>query len=451
MKSLRWLWLLVWLAPFSAGAAQDFNVLDFGARGDGRSLDTAAIQRAIEAAAAVNGRVVLPDGHTFLVGTLVLRGQMEFHLNGDLLISTNRADYSGDAVLTAANAFNLRLTGHGFIHGQSLAFMTNYSAADQWWLFQTWRPKMFTLTACTNLVVRDLTFGDAPYWGLHLLGCERVLVTNLTISNRLDVPNDDGIDPDHCRFVEISHCHVTCGDDAIVLKSTRQTNDYGECAHIHVHDCELTTQDAGLKIGTETTGPIHDVLFEHCLVHSGSRGLCIQLRDEGDIHDIVFRHIRFASRRFSDPWWGHGEAISFTSFPRTATTRSGHLHHVLVQDVTGTAENSVRIEGTVDRPVDHLTFDHVAVTLSRVTQYAGGRYDNRPTQVLAPVEPHDTPGFHLAWARDVQLADCTVTWGENPPTEFGCALAAEHSPGLRLVRFHGQAAHPERDPATLIQ
>src|SRR5580692_1053079 len=91
--------------------------------------------------------------------------------------------------------------------------------------------------------------------------------------------------------------------------ATRQTNNYGDCANVHVHDCVIRTQDAGLKIGTETTGDIHDILFEHCKIVSGSRGLCIQLRDEGNVYNVGFRDIKFVSQYYSYPWWGRGEAI----------------------------------------------------------------------------------------------------------------------------------------------
>jgi len=421
-------------------------VLDYGARGDGTTLDTAALQRAIDAATP-GGVVVVPAGHRFLTATLRLKGGIDFHLAGELLISTNQADYAGDAVLTASNAFGLHITGPGTICGRSLAFMTNYDAADEWWLFQPWRPKMFSLTGCTNLVVRDISFGDAPYWGLHLLGCEQVLVENVTISNRLDVPNCDGIDPDHCRDVEIRGCHIICGDDAIVIKSTRQTNDFGDCARIRVHDCVLQTQDAGLKIGTETVGNIHDIRFERCEVVSGSRGLCIQLRDEGDVGNITFRDIRFTARHHSAPWWGQGEAISFTAIPRRPDTRLGRLHDILVQNVSGRAENSVRIDGSPASRIRNVRLEKVTLKLERWTKYPGGEFDNRPTLVRLKMEPHTTAGFSVRCADLVTLDHCTLTWGRDCPDYFGSAVETEATTGLQLTAFQGTAAHPERDPA----
>jgi polygalacturonase len=426
-------------------AAQTFNVLDYGAKGDGATLDTAAIQRTIDAAAGAggHGQVLIPRHRAFLIGTLVLRGGMEFRLDGELVISANQADYSGDGVITASNAPDLHITGGGKISGRSLEFMTGYDATNEWWLFKEWRPKMFVLTGCTNLIVRDITFGDAPFWGLHMLGCVHVFVDHVTVNNRLDVPNDDGIDTDHCRDVEIRNCHVTCGDDAIVIKSTRQTNDFGDCANVRVHNCVIRTQDAGLKIGTETTGNIHDILFERCKILSSSRGLCIQLRDEGDISNVTFRDIRFTSQYHSDPWWGRGEAISFTAIPRNTATKLGKLHNIMVENVSGTAENSIRINGSQLSRIEDVELKNVSVSLDRWTSYAGGVYDNRPTKVVTPVEAHDTDGFNLRFADGISLTNCSVRWKHKVPAYFKDSLTAEDVTALKIVKFQGDStAHP---------
>jgi len=270
-------------------------------------------------------------------------------------------------------------------------------------------------------------------------------VDNLKIRNLLDVPNCDGIDPDHCRDVEIRNCNIVCGDDAIVIKATRQAADYGASANITVHDCVIQTQDAGVKIGTETTQDIHDIRFERCEIRSSSRGLCIQARDEGSVYNIDFRDIKFVSRYHSDPWWGRGEAISLTAIPRGPQSKIGTIHDVRIQNVSGRAENSVRVQGAKESRIRGVTMENVAVTLDRWTQYAGGLFDNRPTTAYPGIEPHGNPGFSIRYADNVVLKHCGVKWGDKRPDYFTHALEAEAVTGLELTGFAGEAAHPERD------
>jgi hypothetical protein len=229
-----------------------------------------------------------------------------------------------------------------------------------------------------------------------------------------------------------------------VVKASRQAKEFGPSANIRVRDCVIETQDAGLKIGTETTSDVHDVTFERCKIKTSSRGLCIQLRDEGSVYNIKFKDITFQSRYYSDIWWGRGEAISFTAIPRLPETKLGVMHHVTVQNVTGHAENSVRVRGCeASRPHD-IVLDHVGVTLDRWTRYKGGVYDNRPTKVLTPIEPHETVGYSIEEADNVTLRDCKLTWGANRPEYFGKAIESQNVTRLKVKRFVGEDTRPDR-------
>ena len=465
--------------PTRAGHGE-FNVRDFGAAGDGTTLDTAAIQRAIEAAAAVGGRVIVPGGRSYLVGTLELKGGIDFHLADDatLRASTRPEDYAGGAavvaavqlargrvagvepapaeraatVLSARDAQGLTLSGTGRIDGRAREFMNHYDEIDEWWRPGPFRPNLAVLIGCRDLEVRDVTFHQAPIRTLHLVGCDRVLVDGVKIRNQLNAPNCDGIDPDHSRDVEIRNCDIVCGDDAIVVKAARAFIDHGETSNIHVHDCVIETQDSGLKVGTETTRPIHHVRFERCTIRSSCRGLNIQLRDEADVHDILFRDITFKARYHSDPWWGRGEAISFTALPRAAGAPLGQIRNVRVENVTGLAENSVRISGCKESRIRDVSLDNVAVTLNRETKYRGGLWDNRPTTSAYPrIEEHGNPGIHVRYADDVTLRRCRIAWGANRPEYFTHALEAHDVTELSYPDFTGESAHPERFAAVVVK
>jgi polygalacturonase len=418
-----------------------FDVRDYGAKGDGKTLDSAAIQRAIDAAASSGkgAQVLVRGGKKYLIGTLELKGGIDFHLADDaeLVVTDDLAQYRGAAVILANGAEGLRITGSGNINGRARQFMTGYDEAGEWWLPKAFRPKMFVLTACKGLEVKGIGFSEAPEWGLHMVGCEHVLVDGLRIRNLLDVPNCDGIDPDHCRDVEIKNCDIVCGDDAIVVKSTRQTRNFGESSAIRVHDCLIQTQDCGVKIGTETTQDIHDVVFERCEIRSSSRGIGIQLRDEGSIYDVTFRDIRLVSRYHSDPWWGRGEAISLTVHPRNAQTKVGKLHGVTIRDITARAENSARVCGCPESAIADVTMERVTLTMGRWTKYSGGVWDNRPGGADNGIERHGTPGFAVRHAANVKMNQCSVVWGTHLGDSFTHALEAESVTGLGLSHFSG--------------
>ena len=454
------LFLLLLFTPFflkgqdNQSTVPVFNVLKYGAVGDGRTLDTDAIQKTIdEAAKTGNGaRVLVPAGHKYLIGTLELKSSTDFHLQGDaeLLVSTNKDDYSGEAAIIAKGIHDLTISGTGSINGRALEFMSHYDKPNEWWIPKEWRPRLIVLTKSSDLKVLNITINKAPLWSLHMLGCENVLIDGIKIHNNLDVPNCDGIDPDHCRNVEIRNCAISCGDDAIVVKATRQTEDYGPSANLNVHDCVLETQDSGVKIGTETTQDICNIVFERCTIKTSCRGLNIQLRDEGDVYNVVFRNIKFKSRYHSAPWWGRGEAISFTAIPRTPDTKIGTIHNISVENVTGTSENSVRINGTKESRISNVRLENVNVTLNRWTKYPGNLFDNRPTKVYEDIEPHDNPGIFICFSDQVILKDCSVSWGDNVPDYFTNAIQAHDVTDLKIEGFKGEAAHPDRDKAVVV-
>jgi len=435
---------------------KDFDVHRFGASGDGMSLDTAAIQRAIDAASAAGGgRVLLRGAKRYLTGTLMIKNHVELHLADDatLLACPDPGAYpdAEAGILMADEAQNIRITGSGFIDGQAKLFVTTYSTTDERWEPKAFRPRIFSLRACKNVEVSGIGFGNAATWGLHMLGCEQVLVDGVRIRNWMDMPNCDGIDPDHCRDVEIRNCDIVGADDAIVIKTSLQTKDYGPTRNVYVHDCTMTTRDSGVKIGTETFADISKIRFERCVLKSAGRGPTITHRQPGNIWDVEFNEIELSTEHHAARWWGWGEAASITAWPRVSGGRVGKLSDVRLRNIHGRSENSFRVDGQPGQPIEDVLLENVNLTMNHWTKYPGGKFDNRPTmQGVEGLEAHRTPAYFLRNVKRATVRNCQAHWGATPPSWFGSALEAHAVTDLKLENFKGEAVNPSMDRAILI-
>jgi hypothetical protein len=123
---------------------------------------------------------------------------------------------------------------------------------------------------------------------------------------------------------------------------------------------------------------------------------------------------------------------------------------VRFRNVTGRAENSVRVNGTAESRIGDVAFESVALTFERTTAYPGAVYDNRPTTAYPDIEPHGTPAYNIRRADNVMLRNCSVAWEKPVPDSFTNSLEAESVTRLALTAFSGEAAHPDRDPSVII-
>ena len=326
-----------------------YSVLDHGARGDGSTNDAAAIQAAIDACAAGGGgTVLLPAGRTYLSGYIELKSNMEFRIErgARLMVSARQDDLVSmmtragcrqeidkpDRVFIGANrAGNIAVTGGGIIDGRAKDFMREerdfiYKAIPE-------RPHLLFFVGSRNITIKDITIEDAPVWAIRLSGCEDVVIHGIRILNDLKVPNCDGIDPDHCRNVRISDCHIEAGDDCIVIKTCREFSEFGPSENTTVTGCTLVSTSCALKIGTETTDDIRNVVFDSCVVKSSNRGLGIMLRDEGNLENIVFSNMVVETRFFYEGWWGKAEPIYVTAFHREPGSRLGTVRGVRFSNI----------------------------------------------------------------------------------------------------------------------
>jgi polygalacturonase len=262
------------------------NVRDFGAKGDGVTKDTVALQKALDTCAEnVGGTVLVPEG-VYLTGSLILHANTTLQLatRANLLGSPDIADYpvvnvrwEGEfreghrALLSAANAANVTITG-GAIFGPPLPLGKLRSPRG---------PVLIELTGCTNAVLENFTTQYQQLWSIHLLFCKDLTARNLTI--RTVNANGDGLDVDSCDGVTIERCDINTGDDAIALKSGR-----GLAAqqlarptqNVVIRDCRLQSSIyAAIGLGTEMSGGIRNVKIQNCVISGRQNAIFIKSRD----------------------------------------------------------------------------------------------------------------------------------------------------------------------------
>ena len=397
MKIKTFLMLFLAWMVVAVSAQNTYDVLSFGAKGDGVTDDAVAIQKAIDRCSAEGGGIVLfPRNHVFLSGPVELKSNVELHLEATATLKANPdesiyklsafGENRGEGMLWlwAKDAKNISITGKGTIHGNGIAFMgaeleDSYELkplADQ--TFDP-RPHVLTLTNVQNLTIRDVTIREGAYWTVHLIGCDEAVIDGINLLNNLKIRNGDGIDLDHSKNVRIANCHITSGDDCICLKNRREFEKYGSCHDIVVTNCVMSSRSCAIKIGSENMDSIYNVVFDNCIITSSNRGLGIQNRDEGTVTDVVFSNIQLDCRLWSDVWWGKAEPIYVTSYPRANGNhkdanwrfpkgqiegRCGEVSRIYFNNITALSENGCFVGGDVPGKVKDIYFNNVRVKLN---------------------------------------------------------------------------------------
>ncbi len=279
------------------------NVLDHGAAADGGRLATAAIQAAVDAvAAAGGGTVVLPPG-VYRSGTIHLRSRLRLELEPGavLLGSPDLADYPAAGrsgvdkdrhdhhLLIATGCEGLRIGGGGTIDGNGPAFWEPQEGPRAWIRSRPDRVSpLLELSGCRDLVLEDITIRNSPGWTVHVFCCDRVRIRGVTVDNPMWGPNTDGFDLNGVRDLMMSDCHVTAGDDAIVLKTSR---DARSCERVVISNCILRTYCAALKLGTESWHDFRNIAISNCVVHGSPRAFACYMFDGATIEDVAVANL----------------------------------------------------------------------------------------------------------------------------------------------------------------
>jgi polygalacturonase len=430
-------------APLSKYA---FDVRDFGAVGDGKTLCTRAIQSAVDTCAkAGGGRVIVPTGR-FVTGPIFLRSNLEFEVlaGGTLLGSANFEDYPTMAgrwegldrtifasLLTGDGLENVSITGRGVLDGQGAAWwdahhktadmrknlgLTDREPENPPGAPLKWpRPRMINLYRSRNVLIQGLSIVNSPSWNVHPVLCEDVCIEGLSIVNPGNSPNTDGIAPDSCKNVRISDCYISTGDDCIVIKSGYKQipgHPFAPSENIVVSNCVFGLGHCGVGVGSETAGGVRNVAISNCVCDGTRRGLTFKsARGRGSSVEnvsavnMVFRGITDAAIGVGMFYDNGDRTHALPVDALTPTFRNLHFSDIVVAG----AKTALLFEGLLENPIQSLSVRNIAVESSSTGVACSGvrhaQFEN------VQVNPDAGPPFSFT---DVQGID-VVRLGTTKP------------------------------------
>ena len=471
--------------------ADECNIRDFGAVGDGTTVNTAAIQKAIDACRdAGGGRVVVPRG-VFVSGTLRLHSHIDLHLEVGAVLkgSPNLSDYElgGRVVglLYSENVEDVSITGRGQIDGNGDVFMDlkaakRIDAAGSQYTRQKERfrevreglgdgpvvplPRPFQMiifSACRNVTIEDVLITNSPFWTVHFADCDSVRVSRIRLFNNIMVPNGDGLDFTSCSNVIVSDCDIRAGDDAIVFtgydrhfdlpgfKGTRHPSE-----NATVTNCTLVSRSSGIRIGGLDQNTMRNYVFSNLTISDSNRGIGVFQRDEGSIEDMTFSNIVIHTRLHTGDWWGHGEPIHVSAVRVNEKGPIGRIKGLKFSHIVATGESGILVYGTKESVIEDVSFEDVDFRLndSPLNPTAGGNFDFRP--VFDPrlsLFGHDIPAFFAQHVKNLRLRDVSIEWGSVQQPYFTNAVEVTDYEDVVIDGLRGDAApsSPDKAPVRL--
>ncbi len=269
----RLLLSLLFTLSVLSGYSKDINILEAGAKPDGKTISTKIIQNAIDKVSENGGGTVIVPPGKFLTGSIILKNGVTIQVQkgATLLGSKNLEDYlsikpdfvalrTGQAtkqLVFAENQSNIGIVGEGTIDGQGAVFERAPNGDEP----GITRPHLIQLINCKNVRIRDINMRNSGGWMQHYLACQNLEIKGINVFNHCNY-NNDGIDIDGCTDVIVSECIVDSDDDGICLKSTSPKS----CKNVMITNCVVKSHCNALKMGTETTGGFQNIIFSNCTV-----------------------------------------------------------------------------------------------------------------------------------------------------------------------------------------
>jgi len=431
--------------------ASIYNVRDFGAKGDGKTLDTKAIQSAIDKCFIEKGGTVLIPAGDFLSGTLELKSNVTLHIAaaGKLLGSSKREDYTagqgvpsgnGNIVfLFAVNAESLSIEGKGIVDGNGLAFYNgkgdNTGPGQNGVGGNFDRPHLFIFYQCSNLTLQNCFFKASAYHCVRILKCKQVHIDGIKIYNRVN-RNNDGFHFNDCEYVHVLNCDVQCQDDACAL--------FGSNKFVTVANCSFSTRWSIFRFGG---GESQNITVANCLIYD-TYGCPIKISaGRASIENLSFSNITMRNVTgpigigFSGPSNNNSNNnpqpatkpfirnISFNAI-RATVVAVGVNHpdiHFGISVREGEKNSCITLNAMGEYYLENISFTDVHV------KYAGGG----TAEQAAKVVPNEAAEYFGVWNH-----------APGGPPAYG--MYARNVKGLTLQNVRFEYDEPEARPAIIF-
>lgn len=376
---------------------QLFNVADYGAVSDGTTLNTVAIQAAIDSCAAKGGGKVVFNRGKYLTGSLYLKSNVELHVGEgvELLGSQNLVDYPEirtrvagvemmwpSALINVLHQKNAAVTGSGVIDGQGKPFWDaywklreEYDRKKLRWIvdYDAKRPRTLLVDGCWDILIKDVTFKRAGFWTLHILYSSYVTIDGIRVRNNIDGhgPSTDGIDIDSSSWILVQNADIDCNDDNFCIKAGRDWDGLRvnrPTEYVVVQNC-ISRNGAGLiTFGSETSGSIRHVLARNLKAlgtRSGIRFKSATTRG-GAVEDIHFEHITMDSVEIAIEitanWY---PSYSYASLPKAYANRDVPDHWVTILEPVRPKDRGIPV-------FRNVSISHVMARNTKRAFYAEG-------------------------------------------------------------------------------